>query len=125
MSFKTTGFAILVAALAVGGGYSAWKHSGHNCCLSRDTSEEEAKAAETTANQVDDATLIASQRYCPAMPDSKLGEMGPPVKVMVVGKDGVENPVFVCCKGCKRKAMADPDKTLARVAEWKAAAAPK
>jgi hypothetical protein len=28
--------------------------------------------------------------------------------------------VFVCCKSCKRKAEADPDATLAKVAELKA-----
>ena len=31
-------------------------------------------------------------------------------------------PVFVCCKGCKRKAEADPDKTLAKAGELKAKA---
>jgi hypothetical protein len=31
-----------------------------------------------------------------------------------------DQPVFLCCKGCRRKALADPDKTLAKVAELKA-----
>ena len=43
--------------------------------------------------------------------------MGPPLKVTV--KD---QPVFLCCKGCQKKALADPDKTLAAVAELKAKA---
>jgi len=41
--------------------------------------------------------------------------MGVPVKVMV--KD---QPVFLCCKGCQKEALADPDKTLARVKELRA-----
>lgn len=43
--------------------------------------------------------------------------MGTPVKVMVK-----EQPVFLCCKGCRRKALADPDRTLAKVDELKAKA---
>ena len=35
-------------------------------------------------------------------------------------KDGKETTVFVCCKGCQKKALADPDKTLAKVEELKA-----
>jgi hypothetical protein len=43
--------------------------------------------------------------------------MGVPVKVMVKGQ-----PVFLCCKTCRKQALADPDKTLARVDELKAKA---
>ncbi len=124
MNFKTIGVVLLAAAIAAGGGYAVWKYSGRGCCRTTDTSTEEPKvpAAETVP---DDATLIASQGYCPVMTDTKLGEMGDPVKVMVTGKDGVEQPVFVCCKGCKRKVLADPDRMLATVAELKAAVAGK
>jgi hypothetical protein len=31
-------------------------------------------------------------------------------------------PVFICCKGCRKKAEADPDRTLAKVEELKAKA---
>ena len=121
MNFKTTGFAILVAAIATGGGYAAWKSYGRDCCRATDTiaAEPNAPGPETVS---DDATLIAAQGYCPVMPDTKLGEMGAPIKLMVAGKDGVERPVFVCCKGCPRKVRADPDKALATVVELKAAA---
>ena len=122
MSFKTTGYAVLVAAVAAGGGYAAWNYFGHGCCRATDTSAEGPKA-EGTAPAPDDAALIASQGYCPAMPETKLGEMGDPFKVMVTGKDGVEQPVFVCCKGCKRKVLADPNRTLAKAAELKAGVA--
>lgn len=121
MSFKTTGFAILVAAIAAGGGYAVWKSHGHDCCRAGDTSAAEQKVPRTGAPTPDDAALIAAQGYCPVMPDTKLGEMGAPFKVMVTGKDGGAQPVFLCCKGCQRKAIADPDKTLARVRELKVA----
>lgn len=123
MSLKITGFAILAAALAAGGGYAVWKYSGHDCCRAPDRSAE--PKASTAGAVPDDATLIASQGYCPVMTDTKLGEMGDPIKVMVTGKDGVEQPVFVCCKGCKRKVLADPDRMLATVAGLKAAVAGK
>lgn len=122
MNFKTTGFAILVAAIAAGGGYAAWKSYGHDCCRATDTSAAEPHAP-ATVPPADDAALIAAQGYCPVMPDTKLGEMGAPIKLMVAGKDGVERPVFVCCKGCSRKVLANPDKALAAVVELKAAVA--
>jgi hypothetical protein len=49
--------------------------------------------------------------------------MGPPVKLVIKGQ-----PVFLCCGGCEKKALANPDKTLAKVEELKAqvkAGAPK
>ncbi len=62
-----------------------------------------------------DRSLARAQGYCVVMADNPLGTMGAPIKVMV--KD---QPVFLCCKGCQRKALANPDKTLATVAELKA-----
>jgi len=44
--------------------------------------------------------------------------MGAPIKLMV--KD---QPVFICCKGCKDEALAHPDKTLAKVETLKKKAA--
>ncbi len=120
MSTKGWVAAVVLVALA-GGGYAAWKYSGHDCCRTADRGAE--PKAPTAGAVPDDATLIASQGYCPVMTDTKLGEMGDPIKVMVTGKDGVEHAVFVCCKGCKRKALADPGKTLAAVAELRAAVA--
>jgi hypothetical protein len=66
----------------------------------------------------DDRKLAEEQKYCAIDSENRLGEMGPPVKVMI--KD---QPVFLCCKGCKKQAEKDPDKTLARVKELKAKAA--
>lgn len=120
MSVKAWVAAVVVAALA-GGGYAGWKYFGHDCCRATDTIADEPKAA-GTGTVPDDVTLIAAQGYCPVMPDTKLGEMGEPIKLMIKGKDGKEEPVFICCKGCKRKVLADPDKALAKVTELRAAA---
>ena len=63
----------------------------------------------------EDQQLVEAQDFCPIMPDKRLGVMGAPIKVTI--KD---QPVFLCCKGCRRKALADPDKTLAKVEGLKA-----
>jgi hypothetical protein len=62
----------------------------------------------------DDRELAEAQGFCPIMVKSRLGAMGTPIKVMVN-----DQPVFVCCSGCSKKAVANPEKTLAVVAELK------
>ena len=59
-----------------------------------------------------DRKLAEQQKYCAVSPESRLGSMDVPVKVMI--KD---QPVFLCCKGCEKAAKKDPDKTLAKVKE--------
>jgi hypothetical protein len=61
-----------------------------------------------------DRRLAKAQGFCVVMADNPLGSMGTPIKLMV--KD---QPVFLCCAGCRRKALANPDQTLATVAELK------
>ncbi len=78
--------------------------------------------AERAKLSPEDQALVAAQDLC-AISDERLGVMGPPVKLVIKGQ-----PVFLCCGGCKKKALADPDKTLAKVEELKAkvkAGAPK
>ena len=70
---------------------------------------ERAKLSDT------DRALVEAQEWCAIQTDERLGSMGPPVKLEIKGQ-----PVFVCCKGCKKETEADPDKTLARVEELKA-----
>src|SRR5947208_2197902 len=48
--------------------------------------------------------LVQQQRYCPLMPEVRLGEMGPPQKVILQGET-----VFLCCENCARQAQEDPD----------------
>ncbi len=62
----------------------------------------------------DDRKLADAQKFCAVMTDSVLGSMGTPIKIDVKGQ-----PVFLCCKGCKTKAMNDPKATLANVAKLK------
>jgi hypothetical protein len=78
---------------------------------SDDVSAERAKLSP------EDSTLVEAQEWCVINSDERLGSMGPPLKLDIKGQ-----PVFVCCKGCKKKAEADPDKTLAKVEELKAKA---
>ena len=74
--------------------------------------------AERDKLSAEDRAAVEAQEWCVINTGERLGGMGPPLKVTV--KD---QPVFVCCKGCVRKAQADPDKTLATVADLKAKAA--
>ena len=66
----------------------------------------------------EDKGLVEKQRYCPVMPEIRLGEYGTPYKVMVKGE-----PVFVCCQSCVRPAQEEPEKTLAQLNECKDRAA--
>jgi hypothetical protein len=62
----------------------------------------------------EDRSLAAQQVFCAVETDNRLGSMGTPFKVMVKNK-----PVFLCCKGCEKRALEDPDKTLQTVEELK------
>ena len=75
-------------------------------------------AAERAKLDPADRALVEAQEWCAVSTDERLGSMGPPIKLDIKG-----TPVFICCKGCKRKAEADPDATLATVAQLKAKAA--
>ena len=74
-------------------------------------------AAERAKLPPDERALVEAQEWCVINTDERLGSMGPPLKLVIKGQ-----PVLVCCKGCKRKAEADPDGTLAKAAELKAKA---
>ena len=63
----------------------------------------------------EDRTEAEAQKFCAVMNTSLLGSMGAPLKLDVQGQ-----PVFVCCAGCKSKALKNPDETLETVAKLKA-----
>ena len=63
----------------------------------------------------EDRKEAEAQKFCAVMSSSLLGSMGAPLKLDVKGQ-----PVFVCCAGCKSKAMKNTDETLATVARLKA-----
>lgn len=82
-------------------------------------SGEEARIQANLAKlSPEDRILAEAQRWCAVEDDHRLGSMGVPAIVLVKGQ-----PVFLCCKGCKEEALADPDKTLAKVKELKEKAA--
>ena len=64
----------------------------------------------------EDREIAEAQKFCPVLSDNRLGVMGPPVKLILDGQ-----PVFVCCSGCTKKALANPKETLATVERLKAA----
>ncbi len=80
-------------------------------------SKPEEVAAERAKLSPEDRVLVEAQEWCVISSDERLGSMGPPLKLDIKGQ-----PVFVCCNSCRKKAEADPDKTLAKVAEFKARA---
>ncbi len=85
--------------------------------------EEAGLRAERAKLSPEDQRLVAAQEFCAISTEERLGSMGPPVKLVIQGQ-----PVFLCCKGCQKQALANPDRTLARVEELKAkvkAGAPK
>lgn len=59
--------------------------------------EAEIRAARAELSP-EDRRLVDAQDRCPIMLDNRLGVMGTPFKVLV--KD---QPVFLCCKGCRTK----------------------
>jgi hypothetical protein len=77
-------------------------------------SPDEKYAANLAKLEPADRKLAEAQKFCAVDNESRLGSMGAPFKVMV--KD---QPVFLCCKSCQKSALADPDKTLAKVEELK------
>lgn len=83
----------------------------------KDQPKHDEVAAERAKLLPADRALVEAQEWCVVSSDERLGSMGPPIKLDIKG-----NPVFLCCKGCKKRAEADPDKTLAKVEELKAKA---
>ncbi|HEY7326856.1 MAG TPA: hypothetical protein VH592_04410 [Gemmataceae bacterium] len=77
--------------------------------------DKEAKI-KASLDQLDpaDRELAEEQKYCAVENEKRLGSMNKPIKILV--KD---QPVFLCCKGCEKRALEDPDKTLETVKKLK------
>jgi hypothetical protein len=76
--------------------------------------EDAEVAAALESLSAEDRVLARSQKFCAVMTDNLLGSMGAPVKIDVNGQ-----AVFLCCKGCKTKAINNADATLAAVKDLK------
>lgn len=61
-----------------------------------------------------DRKAAEEQKFCPIIADSRLGSMGVPIKLMIDNQ-----PVFLCCEGCKKAALENSAETLAKVRELK------
>lgn len=96
-------FALLALAFVAGCGASS--RSPREAAMSKLSSE--------------DRKLAEAQGYC-AVTDEPLGDMGPPLKLVLADK-----PVWICCQGCEKKAKANREKTLAHAEELKASVASK
>jgi hypothetical protein len=96
--------------------------SGEKPRASGNAVEQETDEAQIKTNLAalspEDRKLAEEQKFCAVENENRLGSMGTPFKVMVN-----DQPVFLCCKGCRKKALAEPEKTLARVKELKSKAA--
>lgn len=107
-SFAVKGIPLLLLAawgLVIGGCHKA---------PPAETSESAVSAALAKLSP-DDRKLAEDQGYCANEPESPLGSMGTPIKLTV--KD---RTVFVCCDGCTRSVLDNPDKSLANVDQLKA-----
>ncbi len=87
--------------------------------VAKETSGEDSKI-EAAINELseEDRELAKAQKFCAVAATGRLGSMGKPYKVMVEGK-----PVFLCCEGCESEALKNPEETLAKVEQLKAASA--
>src|SRR5262249_14493082 len=82
-----------------------------------DVAEAEIQSALAKLSSADREVAIA-QRFCVGLGDSRRGSMGMPEKLVIDGKT-----VFVCCEGCNEEALADPQKTLNKLASLRASTA--
>ena len=96
-------------------------HSDGHHEADRGHDEKEDAAVEATVSAIlaklsdEDRQLAEAQKFCAVMSHERLGGMGAPLKFEIKGE-----PVFVCCKGCQKKALKNPEETLAKVAAMKA-----
>lgn len=88
--------------------------------LSKLTTEELAEVRAALAELPPaDRKLAEAQVMCPVT-DEPLGSMGKPLKVVVGAR-----AVFVCCKGCDKAVLKNPEKTLKKLAEVEKSLAPE
>jgi hypothetical protein len=97
-------------------GGSGGSKSAHSAVTNVRPSTPEDESANLSAALAqltpEDRKVAEAQKFCPILEQNRLGSMGPPVKLSIDGQ-----VVFLCCKGCKKGALANPKKTLAKVAE--------
>ena len=55
-----------------------------------------------------DRRIVETQKFCVVLSQSRLGSMGTPIKLEIEDKT-----LFLCCMGCREKALSNPTTTLA------------
>jgi Cu(I)/Ag(I) efflux system membrane fusion protein len=81
-----------------------------------DPAAEATIAANLAKLSAADRAVAEQQRFCAVLASSRLGSMGVPIKLMVDSQ-----PVFICCPGCRERALAeDANTVLEKVAKLKA-----
>ncbi len=102
------------------GGSSGSKSGGGTTVRPSTPEDSDAKVNQALAKLSDDDRKAAEkQQFCPILADSRLGAMGVPVKLVIENQ-----PVFLCCDGCKKAAQDNPKETLATVKKLKGARSP-
>jgi len=100
-----------------GGSGSGKVAAGGSAVRATTPEDPEAKiAAALAALSPADRQLAQQQRTCVILPGSRLGSMGPPVRLTLDGET-----VFLCCSGCKTAATSDPAKSAAKAKVLQAA----
>jgi hypothetical protein len=96
------------------GGSSGGKGAAASTSVRSTTpTDPDAKIAAALAKlSASDRELALEQRTCAVLEGSRLGSMGPPVKLTLAGET-----VFLCCSGCEGKAKADPEAVAAKAKE--------
>jgi hypothetical protein len=77
---------------------------------------EKKIAAELAKLPPADRALATAQKFCVTNDTSRLGAMGPPIKLELGGE-----AVFLCCEGCRQAAIDDPVGTVARARQLRIA----
>ncbi len=105
----------LIAAAVCGLAFSLVGCTGAPSAPSAGSNVDPKQAATLAKLSDEDRVSATAQGYCAVMASEPLGSMGVPLKLSI--KD---QTIWVCCKGCEKKALSNPEQTLAKVAELKA-----
>lgn len=73
----------------------------------RTEGDEEKRRLALARLSPEDRALAEAQKFCPVLRDSRLGSMGTPIKLTID-----DRPFFICCQGCEKRALANPEATL-------------
>lgn len=109
-----TGGLLLAAVVGCQGSVSAPAAAGGDGGRTSAKKDDAIRSAMAALNEADRGEAIAQDRC--AVSGHPLGSMGAPLRVDLRGTS-----VFLCCKSCELKALAKPEATVAKAAEYKAA----